>query len=122
MGELSRNGGAEENAAAENPMPENSGRASGSPAENFWAGAELIPCADGKWRLAQPRLECVVAGLPFRLADGSTREGASRRGLLAGFGNAIVPQVAAEFIAAYMEVRGIAAEKGAPGPLKFSPA
>lgn len=45
----------------------------------------------------------MVAGLPFRLADGRTREGVSRAKVLKGIGNAIVPQVAAEFMMAYME-------------------
>lgn len=45
----------------------------------------------------------MVAGLPFRLADGRTREGVSRAKVLKGIGNAIVPAVAAEFMMAYME-------------------
>jgi hypothetical protein len=47
----------------------------------------------------------LVTRLPFRLADGSTRENASRPEILKGLGNAIVPQVAAEFIRAFMETK-----------------
>ena len=58
-----------------------------------WAAslANWIPCADGKTRRIKPGLEPLVDGLPGRVA------------LLRGAGNAIVPQVAAEFIKAYEE-------------------
>lgn len=39
---------------------------------------------------------------PFRLADGRTREGVSRQAVLKGIGNAIVPQVAAAFLQAFL--------------------
>ena len=57
-----------------------------------WGGAVLIPCADGKARRIEPSIEPLVDGLPGRV------------GLLRGYGNAIVPQVAAEFIGAFCEV------------------
>jgi hypothetical protein len=60
---------------------------------------------DGNKRRVEPGLECLVDGVPFRLADGRTREGASRSALLRGFGNAIVPEVAAVFIRAFIEAR-----------------
>jgi hypothetical protein len=47
----------------------------------------------------------LASGVSFRLADGSTRENASRPEILKGLGNAIVPQVAAEFIRAFMETK-----------------
>jgi hypothetical protein len=47
----------------------------------------------------------------FRLADGRTVEGASRAKLLRGIGNAIVPQVAATFIQAFMEVMDMEVEQ-----------
>jgi len=57
----------------------------------FWRDAEWIWCQDQKFRPTKPRI--------FPLAHGST----SRVGRLRAYGNAIVPQVAAEFIKAYME-------------------
>lgn len=47
--------------------------------------------ADGKWRRIKPGIEPLAHGVPARV------------GKLRGYGNAIVPQVAAEFIAAFME-------------------
>jgi DNA (cytosine-5)-methyltransferase 1 len=70
---------------------------------DFWSAFDLIPCRDGKARRAQSGLECLVDGVPFRLADGRTLQGASRPGLLRGFGNAIVPQLAAVFVRAFLE-------------------
>lgn len=56
-----------------------------------WAGAEWIPCRDGRWRPVEPG--------SFPLAHGVT----ARVGRLRAYGNAIVPQVAATFIGAVME-------------------
>jgi len=58
-----------------------------------WGDAVWIPCADGKLRPApaEPAL--------FPLASGIR----NRVGALRGAGNAIVPQVAAEFIRAYLD-------------------
>ena len=61
----------------------------------FWSDFELIPCGDEKARRIEPGT--------FPLAHGVS----NRAGKLRSYGNAIVPQVAAEFIAAYMEVRNI---------------
>lgn len=60
----------------------------------FWSAYDLIPCADGKARRIEPGT--------FPLAHGVS----GRVGLLRGYGNAIVPQVAAEFIRAYLEAKG----------------
>lgn len=54
----------------------------------FWSAFDLIPCRDGKSRRIGPGT--------FPLAHGVS----GRVGLLRGYGNAIVPQVAAEFIKA----------------------
>ena len=60
-----------------------------------WAGKELAKKnADGKARRIKPGLEPLVDGLPGRV------------GLLRGYGNAIVPQLAAEFIKASGEAIG----------------
>ncbi len=57
-------------------------------AGGFWAGADWIACRDGKARPVEPG--------SFPLADGIP----GRVGQLRAYGNAIVPQVAAAFIAA----------------------
>lgn len=69
-----------------------------------WDNYDLIGFKDGKVRRTQSGLEPLVAGVPFRLADGRTNEQVSRTAALRGIGNAIVPEVAAEFVAAYMAV------------------
>lgn len=58
-----------------------------------WADLEWLPCSDGKARPTQPGLFPLAHGIPGRV------------GRLRAYGNAIVPQVAAEFIAAYMECK-----------------
>jgi len=57
----------------------------------FWTDADWLTCHDGKARRTQPGTPLLVDGLPGRVAAWR------------GFGNAIVPQVAAEVIAAFME-------------------
>jgi len=60
---------------------------------NFWSNSIWLPCRDGKTRRIspEPAFSPLADGLPGRVA------------MLRGFGNAIVPQVAAEFIKAYEE-------------------
>ena len=58
-----------------------------------WSDIEYIPCRDGKARPVKPGLLVLGHGIPRRVAQ------------LRGLGNAIVPQVAAEFVAAYLECR-----------------
>jgi DNA (cytosine-5)-methyltransferase 1 len=56
-----------------------------------WRDAELVPCRDGKARPVKPGVRLLAHGIPGRVAQ------------LRGLGNAIVPQVAAEFVAAVMD-------------------
>jgi DNA (cytosine-5)-methyltransferase 1 len=58
---------------------------------SFWSNSIAIPCRDGKARRIEPAFFPLADGIPGRVA------------MLRGFGNAIVPQVAAEFIKAYEE-------------------
>lgn len=69
------------------------GRAAEQPGRSPWADLEWLPCRDGKARPTQPGL--------FPLAHGAT----ARVGRLRAYGNAIVPQLAAEFIGAYLDLR-----------------
>lgn len=58
---------------------------------NAWSDFDLIPCLDGKARRIESRTFPLAHGVPGRV------------GLLRGYGNAIVPQNAAEFIIACQE-------------------
>lgn len=62
------------------------------PTNGFWGSADWLLCRDGKWRPVEPGT--------FPLAHGVS----GRVGLLRGYGNAIVPQAAAEFIDASREI------------------
>lgn len=61
----------------------------------YWTDAEWIECHDGKARRAQPGIRFLVDGLPGRVD------------LWRVGGNAIVPEAAAEVIAAFMDVYGV---------------
>jgi DNA (cytosine-5)-methyltransferase 1 len=73
----------------------NGGATRPSPSDGQWRDADWLFCRDGKWRPVEPGT--------FPLADGLP----SRVGRLRGYGNAIVPQAAAEFIKAFTEVMGM---------------
>jgi len=60
--------------------------------EGFWANVEWLPCRDGKWRPVEPSLFPLANRIPARV------------GRLRAYGNAVVPQVAAKFIQACMEL------------------
>lgn len=60
----------------------------GAAGRGFWDGCDWLPCRDGKARPAEPGTFPLAHGVPRRVD------------LLKGYGNAIVPQVAAEFIQA----------------------
>jgi DNA (cytosine-5)-methyltransferase 1 len=77
----------------------------------LWSDFALIPCADGKARRVKSGSFPLVAGLPAGMgrrrdpgAPIDTENSAEARVMrLRGYGNAIVPQVAARFIRAAME-------------------
>lgn len=81
-------------------------------APGFWNSFDLIPCADGKTRRIEPGTFPLVAGI----SKGMVRSGdksapinpqaspEARITRLRGYGNAIVPELAAEFIRACMDV------------------
>src|SRR5690606_5817571 len=82
----------------------------------FWSRAEWYVCRDGKARPVEPGIFPLADGVSGRVAvvrPGVKAETAiqdeirwvSRAGALREAGNAIVPQVAAEVIRAYMEIR-----------------
>ena len=62
-----------------------------SPTDGHWRDADWLFCRDGKWRPVEPGTFPLAHGLPARV------------GRLRGYGNAIVPQVAAAWIEAVME-------------------
>lgn len=65
----------------------------------YWSDAEWLICHDGKARRAKPGLRLLVDGLPGRVD------------LWRVGGNAIVPEAAAEVIAAFMDVYGLPARR-----------
>ena len=93
---------------------------------NFWSKFEIVQCRDGKARRFESQPQQMADGIPVildALRDVGVSEDeiatacssfplsakriAGRAGLLKGFGNAIVPQGAAQFILALKEVAGI---------------
>lgn len=62
-----------------------------------WSGADWIRAADGKARRVEPSIRLLAHGVPARV------------GKLRAYGNAIVPQVAAEVIGAYLDMERAAA-------------
>lgn len=60
------------------------------PTNGFWGTADWLCCRNGKWRPVEPGTFPLAHGIP------------SRVGRLRAYGNAIVPQAAAEFIYAAM--------------------
>jgi DNA (cytosine-5)-methyltransferase 1 len=62
------------------------------PTNGHWGNADWLYCRDGKWRPVEPGTFPLAHGAPARV------------GRLRAYGNAIVPQVAAELIRAYLDV------------------
>jgi DNA (cytosine-5)-methyltransferase 1 len=65
--------------------------------EGFWKNVEWLYCTDGKYRPTQPGLRPLANGVPERVA------------LLRCLGNAIVPEVGAEFVKIFMEYSSVPA-------------
>jgi len=70
----------------------NQGAAASAP--SAWSNAEWIDCADGTARRIESGVRPLANGFPGRV------------GRLRGYGNAIVPQVAAAFVRSYIETEG----------------
>lgn len=76
-----------------------------------WSSMSTVPCADGKARRVEPSIQPLVAGLPKAMVRGrdprepfdANATAEARVGRLRGYGNAIVPQLAATFIRAFLE-------------------
>lgn len=75
------------------PEGVSSGRMSGCANHTSWSGAQWAIGADGKARRIEPGIRLLAHGVPARV------------GKLRAYGNAIVPQVAAEVIGAYLDIR-----------------
>lgn len=86
---------------------------------NFWDHVERLFCTDGKSRPTEPGIFPVAYGIPRSVGQAKSRLGtlsplattgslaAARKNRvlrLKGYGNAIVPQLAAEFIMAYLDL------------------
>lgn len=106
--------------SGENPESQIAPGGSGVPSaiRTPWDDIEWIYCKDGKYRPVEPGLEPVVNGVSGRVVIRRTgiqsnssfqneekEHWYNRAGALNGFGNAIVPQVAAEFIKTFMECK-----------------
>lgn len=63
---------------------------SANPHHSFWSDADWLGCRDGKFRPVEPGTFPLANGIPARV------------GRLRGYGNAIVPEVAAEFVRAFL--------------------
>jgi DNA (cytosine-5)-methyltransferase 1 len=59
--------------------------------DGFWRDADWLFCRDNKWRPIEPGSFPLAHGAPARV------------GRLRAYGNAIVPQIAAEFVKAYLD-------------------
>ena len=108
----------DEQPAGQQPFDEQdpgTGLRAGSRNGTFWSGADWLACHDGKARRTQPGASSMVDGLPVALVDcGGSSPVEVPISLLAhgvpkrvakwrGFGNAIVPQLAAEVIGALLD-------------------
>ena len=87
----------------------------GASGVGFWSDFDIIPCLDGKARRVPSGAQSVLLGVASGVSAGVDGCGVARLGhplaqgvknrvgSLRGFGNAIVPELAAEFVRAFME-------------------
>ncbi len=98
------------------PLGGSSERTARATGVGCWSECDLIPCADGKSRRVESRTFPLAFGIPSRMGPllaalrpmGRSAIAAARSNRvlrLHGYGNSIVPQVAAEFIRAYRDAR-----------------
>ena len=89
--------GLEERKGDQGVRPETMGAFAGQAAlcdrdPGFWSDFDIVACTDGKARRVESGTFPLAHGIPARV------------GKLRAYGNAVVPQVAAEFVAAYLEI------------------
>lgn len=110
--ETARHRGSVESAGDSNRMADTNGKQDNATnAGRFYfesrgnSDIEWLYCRDNKYRPIESGLKPLVDGVPRGMVHGSdsrnTQE--ARKVRLKGYGNAIVPQVAAEFISAFMD-------------------
>ena len=80
---------------------------SADPYNSFWSGADWLGCRDGKFRPVESGTQPLVDGLPKGVVRGGIQSleeqpGAARVMRLRGYGNAIVPALAAEFVRSFL--------------------
>ncbi len=68
-----------------------SGQGRGADQRTAWSSGQPVPCRDGKSRRVEPSIQPLAHGVSNRV------------GRLRAYGNAIVPQVAAEILRAYLD-------------------
>ena len=80
------------------------------PVGGFWSDFDILNCIDGKARRIEPSSFPLAPGIPRGMGRKKSRVGnlavsatGNRTGRIKGYGNSIIPQVAAVFIQAFME-------------------
>ena len=76
----------------QNSQREDQHRHAGCSGADSWSDYDIVPCGDGKTRRIEPGSPPLANGIPARVVR------------LRGYGNAIVPQVAAEFVQAFVSI------------------
>lgn len=79
-----------------------------------WAASHVVACTDGTQRRVGAGVQPLAYGIPKGLGRGKSElsrmgrsSGHNRVGRLRGYGNAIVPELAAVFIRSFMEIVGL---------------